>query len=86
MSSFKALQVSETEGGRFESKVVERTTEELPAGEVLIRVRYSSLNFKDALSASGNRGVTGPIRILRGSMPPVSWPRPAWPSSPKAMK
>lgn len=58
MSSFKALQVSETEGGRFESKVVERTTEDLPAGEVLIRVRYSSLNFKDALSASGNRGVT----------------------------
>ena len=25
---------------------------------MLIRVRYSSLNFKDALSASGNRGVT----------------------------
>lgn len=58
MSSFKALQVSETEGGRFESKIVERATDDLPAGEVLIRVRYSSLNFKDALSASGNRGVT----------------------------
>ncbi len=58
MSSFKALQVSESEGGRFESKIVERATDDLPAGEVLIRVRYSSLNFKDALSASGNRGVT----------------------------
>ena len=58
MSSFKALQVSESEGGRFESKIVERATNDLPAGEVLIRVRYSSLNFKDALSASGNRGVT----------------------------
>ncbi len=58
MSSFKALQVSETEGGRFESKIIERATDDLPAGEVLIRVRYSSLNFKDALSASGNRGVT----------------------------
>jgi acrylyl-CoA reductase (NADPH) len=27
-------------------------------GEVLIKVQYSSINYKDALSASGNRGVT----------------------------
>ncbi len=27
-------------------------------GEVLIKVQYSSVNYKDALSASGNRGVT----------------------------
>ena len=32
--------------------------EDLPQGDVLIRVHYSSLNYKDALSASGNRGVT----------------------------
>jgi len=30
----------------------------LPANEVLIRVHYSSLNYKDALSATGNRGIT----------------------------
>jgi putative YhdH/YhfP family quinone oxidoreductase len=30
----------------------------LPPGDVLIKVRYSSLNYKDALSAIGNRGVT----------------------------
>ncbi|PTU73431.1 YhdH/YhfP family quinone oxidoreductase [Pseudomonas mangrovi] len=58
MSSFKALQVSETAQGVFERRIVERELAELPAGEVLIRVRYSSLNYKDALSASGNRGVT----------------------------
>ncbi|MCF7203526.1 YhdH/YhfP family quinone oxidoreductase [Pseudomonas oligotrophica] len=58
MGSFKALQTSETSPGTFESRVVERQLDELPAGEVLIRVRYSSLNYKDALSASGNRGVT----------------------------
>ncbi|WP_417781251.1 YhdH/YhfP family quinone oxidoreductase [Stutzerimonas xanthomarina] len=57
MASFKALQTDET-GGRFETRLIERDTSELPAGEVLIRVRYSSLNYKDALSASGNRGVT----------------------------
>ncbi len=58
MSQFKALLVSEGAGGVFKQKVVERDTSELPAGELLIRVQYSSLNYKDALSASGNRGVT----------------------------
>ncbi|ANF27079.1 YhdH/YhfP family quinone oxidoreductase [Stutzerimonas stutzeri] len=57
MARFKALQTNEN-GGRFETCLIERDTDELPAGEVLIRVSYSSLNYKDALSASGNRGVT----------------------------
>ncbi|WP_394558799.1 YhdH/YhfP family quinone oxidoreductase [Aquipseudomonas alcaligenes] len=57
MTAFKALLVSE-DNGTFASKVVERNVADLPAGEVLIRVQYSSLNYKDALSASGNRGVT----------------------------
>ncbi len=30
----------------------------LPDHDVTVRVRYSALNYKDALSASGNRGVT----------------------------
>ena len=58
MGSFLALQARENASGRFETQVVERNIDELPAGEVLIRVSYSSLNYKDALSASGNRGVT----------------------------
>lgn len=57
MSEFKALVVSE-EGGRYVSRVQSCHVDDLPPGEVLIRVRYSSLNFKDALSASGNKGVT----------------------------
>lgn len=40
MSSFKALQVSEDGQGHFASRIVERAIDELPAGEVLIRVRY----------------------------------------------
>lgn len=55
---FKALWVTETEPDNFLMAVVERDLAELPAGDVLIRVHYSSLNFKDALSAHGNRGVT----------------------------
>lgn len=57
MSEFKALVTTETDG-HYRSSVTTRRIEDLPAGEVLIRVRYSSLNFKDALSASGNKGVT----------------------------
>lgn len=58
MSKFKALLVSQDESSAFVRQVVERDTADLPAGELLIRVQYSSLNYKDALSASGNRGVT----------------------------
>ncbi|MDP3814007.1 YhdH/YhfP family quinone oxidoreductase, partial [Pseudomonas sp.] len=58
MSSFSALQARENAAGQFEQVIVQRDTDELPAGELLVRVKYSSLNYKDALSASGNRGVT----------------------------
>lgn len=58
MSNFKALWVTEGAHGAFRQEVVTRRLDDLPAGEVLIRVRYSSLNYKDALSAIGNRGVT----------------------------
>jgi acrylyl-CoA reductase (NADPH) len=56
--TFKAMLVEETGEGRFTRKIVERSISDLPPGEVLVRVRYSSLNYKDALSASGNKGVT----------------------------
>lgn len=56
--NFKALVVRETGKGRFTRRIEERSLADLPAGEVLIRVKYSSLNYKDALSAIGNRGVT----------------------------
>ena len=56
--SFNAYQVSEGDDGKFSGRVVKRQVEQLPAGEVLVRVHYSCLNYKDALSANGNRGVT----------------------------
>jgi len=39
-------------------EVATRTIGDLPPGELLIKVAYSSLNFKDALSATGNPAVT----------------------------
>lgn len=56
--SFKAMQVTEEANGKFTNKIVTRTLDELPAGEVLINIKYSSINYKDLLSASGNKGVT----------------------------
>ena len=54
---FQAFEVQKTDAG-FTRHIVERDTGDLPDGEVLVKVAYSSLNFKDALSATGNPGVT----------------------------
>ena len=56
--SFKAMVVSETANQKFIREIKQRDRADLPAGELLIEVKYSSLNYKDALSASGNKGVT----------------------------
>ncbi len=56
--NFQAYEISEGEDGKFSGAVVTRQIDQLPAGEVLVEVKYSCLNYKDALSANGNRGVT----------------------------
>lgn len=55
--SFLAYRVEETEAG-FIGAWSEQQQTQLPVGDVLIEVQYSSINYKDALSASGNKGVT----------------------------
>jgi acrylyl-CoA reductase (NADPH) len=54
---YRALVAREKEG-RFVQQVETLQADRLPDHDVLIRVHYSSLNYKDALSANGNRGVT----------------------------
>ena len=56
--TFKALFVQETREGKFDRQVTDRKIQDLPDNDVLIKVKYSSLNYKDALSASGNKGIT----------------------------
>ncbi len=56
--TFKAFWVTEESGGTFIKQILHRSTDDLPQNGVLIKVAYSSLNYKDALSASGNKGVT----------------------------
>lgn len=55
--SFLAYRVVEADK-KFDASWVEQSDADLPEGDVLIEVSYSSVNYKDALSASGNRGVT----------------------------
>ena len=55
---FKALLVEQPEKKLFTRSIVSRTVADLPEGELVVKVHYSSLNFKDALSAVGNPGVT----------------------------
>jgi acrylyl-CoA reductase (NADPH) len=55
---FKAMVVSEDENNAYSREIVDKDISSLPDGDVLINVKYSSLNYKDALSAIGNRGVT----------------------------
>ena len=54
---FRSIRIYE-EGDKFVKKIVERKISDLPEGDVLIRVKYSSLNYKDALSCMGNKGIT----------------------------
>ena len=58
VSTFRALVVSKTDEKTFTREITERSISDLPEGEVLIRVHFSSLNYKDGLSCIGNPGVT----------------------------
>lgn len=54
---YNAFRVEETEGN-YTSSVQKMEFGTLKNGEILVKVHYSSLNYKDALSVSGNKGVT----------------------------
>jgi len=58
VTTFTALIVEETEPKSFSIKVGTRSIGDLPAGDLLVKVNYSSLNYKDALSATGHFGIT----------------------------
>lgn len=67
MTQWHAYRAIETEGEKpvvqsswqlVDDSCLPEVGDEKGRGEVLINVRYSSVNYKDALSASGNKGVT----------------------------
>src|SRR5688572_1397231 len=52
MERFRAYRIFE-EDGKSRGRLVEMTLDELDPGEVLVKTAYSSVNFKDALTATG---------------------------------
>ncbi len=57
-TTFKAMVVTEADDNTYHRQITEKVIDDLPPGDVVVQVHYSSLNYKDALSASGNKGVT----------------------------
>ena len=53
MNPFKAFVIDQDENRKVVSRMGTLTAEQLDAGEVTIRVHYSSINYKDALAATG---------------------------------
>ena len=56
--TYQAWRVDVKPDGSYKGSETTLQTCDLPPGDVLIKVSHSKLNYKDALSASGNRGVT----------------------------
>src|SRR5260221_14031744 len=59
MERFKAYRLTETPDKKIRAEFVDTTLDQLDPGDVTVRVAYSSVNYKDALAATG-RG-----RLLR---------------------
>ena len=55
--TFRCCLVQKSGKDQIDSSIQSRPVRELPAGEVLIQVAYSSLNYKDALATQGHPGV-----------------------------
>ena len=52
MEKFRAYRIFE-ENGKGQGRLVDMTLDELDAGAVVIKIAYSSVNFKDALAGTG---------------------------------
>src|SRR6476620_8687660 len=55
--AFPCLMVRKDDDGNFTYGVEKISRDQLPPGDVVIEVAYSSLNFKDALACMGHPGV-----------------------------
>jgi len=66
MDSFRALRVHENTDGTVRAVLQALTLDDLSPGEVVIRSRYSSVNYKDALAATGNGRILRRFPLVAG--------------------
>ncbi|HEX4003583.1 MAG TPA: MDR family oxidoreductase [Candidatus Acidoferrales bacterium] len=65
VKTFKAFLVTQDDGA-FAASLRQIDRNELPAGDVLVRIAYSSLNYKDGLAVTGKPGVIRTYPMVPG--------------------
>lgn len=63
--TFKAFVVDEQDG-KVNAQFKDITTDDLPEGEVLIKVKYSGINYKDALATEDNNKIVRDYPMVPG--------------------
>jgi len=65
MHTFRAFRIFNDEG-RIHGTIVETSLDELSPGDVVIRAEYSSVNYKDALAATGSGKILKRFPLIGG--------------------
>ena len=65
-TDFRCFLVEKDAAGKVAGRLTRRPVEELPPGDCLVRVAYSSLNFKDALATQAHPGVVRKLPHVPG--------------------
>src|SRR5262245_51364815 len=63
---FACLLVEKDAAGNVRRGISERSSADLPPGEVFVRVAYTSLNYKDALASQAHPGVVRKLPHVPG--------------------
>lgn len=64
--TMRCLLVTKRDDGVIERRITAAAEKDLPPGDVVVRVKYSSLNYKDALAATGHPGVVSKFPHVPG--------------------
>lgn len=64
--TFKAFLLTAEDGAKPRGSVQDLGEEQLPGGEVLVQVQFSSLNYKDGLALSGAAGIVAAYPMVPG--------------------
>lgn len=64
--SFQALKLSRAADGATQAELADVSEDELPVGDVLVQIAYSSLNYKDALAITGKSPVVRSFPMVPG--------------------
>ena len=65
MSAFRAYRLHQ-DNGKVVSRIENLTLDDLSAGELVIKVRYSTINYKDALAAAGAGKIVRKFPLVAG--------------------